>query len=120
MTPPPTVKQRIEAARALRGLSQADLDKLGAAEGLGRYELGRVERGELSPMTNTQRTMLCKILGVPERWFTSDDVDEIVGLRDDRQVRHSDLLHSGRCIPSIASRWRPSRPATVHTRSSRR
>lgn len=74
------LKRRVEAARILRGLSQPDLDKRFAKDGLGKTAAGRVERGELD-MQRAHRDAFCRHLGVPERWFSEPDVDVVVGLR---------------------------------------
>jgi hypothetical protein len=74
------LKQRIEAARILRGVSQATLQQKFEADGLDKYAAGRVERGELD-MQRVHRDAFCRHLGVPERWFSEPDVDVIVGLR---------------------------------------
>lgn len=75
-----TIKRRIEAARILRGISQAELNRRLAADGLGTQEAGRVERGEL-PLSAVRRWAMTRALGVPERWFLEPDVDVVVGLR---------------------------------------
>lgn len=75
------IKRRIEAARILRGIGQAELDRLFHEDGLGKGEAGRTERGDL-PMTRVRREAFSRHLGVPERWFTAASIDEIVGLRD--------------------------------------
>jgi hypothetical protein len=72
------VKRRIEAARMLRGIEQQQLDRLGHAEGLGKQELSRTERGEL-PLTRVRRDVLLRLLRLPDRWLVSDDIDEVVG-----------------------------------------
>jgi transcriptional regulator with XRE-family HTH domain len=79
MTTQEDTKRRIEAARILRDLSQRDMDEAGHADGLGRQELSRVERGRL-PLTRVRRDALVRILRVPERWFLEEDVDDVVGL----------------------------------------
>jgi transcriptional regulator with XRE-family HTH domain len=74
------LKKRIHAARILRGLKQTELqDRLHEA-GLRKLELGRIERGQL-PLTRVRRQALIDALHVPERWFLSEDVDEVVGYR---------------------------------------
>lgn len=80
-----TVTQRIRAARTLRGLEQAGLDALFAADGLGKQEASRLERGEL-PLTAARRHALVRHLRVPEEWFTEDDVDQVVGTTIDPSV----------------------------------
>lgn len=71
------LKQRIEAARTLRGITQTALDGLFDADGLGK-SAGRIERGALE-MQRAHRDAFCRHLKVPARWFNSPDVDEIVG-----------------------------------------
>ncbi len=71
------LKRRIHAFRTLRGLTQAELAELFAAEGHGTQELGRLERGAL-PLTPIRRRSLAEILDVPERWF----VDKSLSLAD--------------------------------------
>jgi transcriptional regulator with XRE-family HTH domain len=77
---PDEVARRIRAARELRGLSQAQLGELLAADGLGSTDAGRIERNEI-PMTRVHRDALIRALRVPERWLTADNVDEIVGVQ---------------------------------------
>lgn len=72
------LKKRIHAARILRGVHQKDLQKSLAADGLGKQELGRIERGDLT-LTKVRREVLSKALSVPEQWFLNESVDEIVG-----------------------------------------
>lgn len=72
------LKKRIFAARILRGVTQAELQQSLADEGLGKQELGRIERGDL-PLTRVRRVALARILRVPEDWFTSENVDKLVG-----------------------------------------
>lgn len=74
---PDDVKRRIEAARTLRGVSQRELAARLHEDGLGSQELGRIERGDL-PLTRVRIDALCRHLGVPERWFTEPDVDELL------------------------------------------
>lgn len=74
------IARRIRAARELRGLSQDGLGKLVAADGLGIHDVGRIERGEVT-MTRVHRDALIRHLRVPERWFTAENVDEIVGVQ---------------------------------------
>lgn len=72
-------QRRIVAARLLRGIDQDKLAALGHKEGLGKQELARLERGEFGDrFTAVQCLALSRILGVPEGWFTEDDVDVIV------------------------------------------
>lgn len=73
------MRRRIVAARVLRGLDQRELQRRLADAGLGRQELGRLERGEFT-MTRVRRLALCDVLNVPEEWFTAETVDELFGL----------------------------------------
>lgn len=107
-------QRRITAARILRGLEQRDLDRLGHEYGLGKQELGRTERGTL-PITRVRREVLARILGVPERWFTEDDVDVIVGLAPQRSAPLTDeqLRQAAELLPALleAARALPPAPA---------
>jgi hypothetical protein len=69
------IKRRIEGARILRGISQAKLNELGAADGFGREEMGRVERGELDFRPGKHLDPLCRYLMVPRWWFTADELN---------------------------------------------
>lgn len=70
-------KRRIEAARILRGITQEEMSRRGAADyGLGAQELGRTERGGLE-FTEARKLVLCKVLGVPDTWFSAP-VDELL------------------------------------------
>lgn len=73
------IKRRMEAARKLRGLSQAELGERFAADDLGKMDPQQIERG-IMPLRGARLAAACKHLRVPERWFTAEDVDEIVGL----------------------------------------
>jgi transcriptional regulator with XRE-family HTH domain len=89
-------KRRIAAARILRGLTQEELDVLGAADGLGRQELSRTERGEL-PVTRVRREALARLLNLPVEWFLQDSIDDLVrwpaeGLAPDQVKRAAELL----------------------------
>ena len=84
------LKQRVEAARTLRGISQTDLDLRFAQDGLGKAA-GRIERGELV-MQRAHRDAFCRHLGVPERWFSEPDVDIVVGLRPAKKLSPAELL----------------------------
>lgn len=84
------LKQRIEAARILRGVSQTELQRRFEADGLDKYAAGRVERGEID-MQRVHRDAFCRHLGVPERWFSEPDVDVIVGLTPGRRLSPGEL-----------------------------
>lgn len=86
------VKRRIRAARILRDFSQVEMDALGVELlGLDQQELSRTERGDLE-WTQGRAMFLCRVLNVPPRWFEADSIDEVVGLRDQRDADALDLL----------------------------
>lgn len=68
------VQQRIVAARMLRGISQRELDQLAAADGYGKTEMSRVERGELAFRPGKHIEPLCRYLDVPRWWFTAGTI----------------------------------------------
>lgn len=74
MLDPEEIKRRLDAARTLRGLKQTDLAELVHADGLGKHDVGRLERGSI-PLTRALRDSLCRHLRVPEAWFTDPDLD---------------------------------------------
>lgn len=92
------INRRMVAARTLRELSQTDLDALGAADGLGKQELSRVERGEL-PMTRVRREVATRLLRVPANWFTADDVDDI--LRSEAATLYLSASHESALVEAI-------------------
>lgn len=75
------IGHRIKAARELRGVSQEELAQQFDDDGLGSSDVGRLERGLLA-LTRARRDALVRHLRVPERWFTSENVDEIVGYEE--------------------------------------
>jgi transcriptional regulator with XRE-family HTH domain len=79
------LKRRLDAARRLRGMKQTDLAELLVAEGFGKHDVGRLERGELA-LQRKFIDALCRHLRVPERWFTEPDVDIIVGFTQSDQA----------------------------------
>lgn len=88
------VKRRIEAGRILRGIDQVAMDRLGHAEGLGKQELGRLERGKL-PFTRVHRDVLCRVLRLPAWWFTAETISFSVdppALEGDRLVHIEERL----------------------------
>ena len=89
-------KRRIAAARILRGFTQEELDAMGAADGLGRQELSRTERGEL-PVTRVRREVFARLLNLPVEWFLEDSIDDLIrwpaeGLPPDQVRRAAELL----------------------------
>lgn len=88
------VKRRIEAARILRDMTQVEMDRRGAQMGLDKQELGRTERGGNGglELTEARAMVLCKVLGVPSRWFEEEDLDVVLGLRDQPERDALDLL----------------------------
>lgn len=75
---PQELKRRIDAARRLRGLRQIDLAELLEADGHGKTDVGRLERGELRFSPSLRRS-LAYHLGVSEGWFTAVNVDDVLG-----------------------------------------
>jgi hypothetical protein len=80
MVPPDRdeLSRRVKAGRLLRDMDQAELGRLFAADGLGRTDPGRIERGTLE-MQRVHREAFCRHLRLPDRWFTLESTDEIVG-----------------------------------------
>lgn len=58
----------------LRGISQRDLDRLAGADGYGKTEMSRVERGELAFRPGKHIEPLSRYLQVPRWWFTATTV----------------------------------------------
>lgn len=77
MLTPEELKRRIDAARTLRGLRQVDLAELLEADGHGKHDVGRLERGEI-PFSAALRRSLAHHLEVPEAWFVDEHVDGII------------------------------------------
>jgi len=84
---PEEVTRRLKAARELRGIEQQELDarlhELGEGE-FGKNDAGRIERGQLAIGPNRRRA-LSEILGVPDLWWTAEELfgEEGVGLSDE-------------------------------------
>jgi transcriptional regulator with XRE-family HTH domain len=72
--PPDELKRRIDAFRTLKGLRQVDLAELLVADGFGKQDVGRLERGDV-PLTRARRRSLAEHLGVPERWLVDEELD---------------------------------------------
>lgn len=68
------LKQRIDAARTLRGYTQAELADLLHEDGFGKHDLGRAERGEPGMFNANMRRALAHHLRVPENWFIDEDL----------------------------------------------
>lgn len=77
--PQEEIKRRINAARIIRGMSQAEFDALGAADGFGKGEMSRVERGELAFREGKHLAAMSRYLGVPAWWFTAEAIDLSTG-----------------------------------------
>lgn len=73
------LRRRIVAARTLRGIDQEELGRLFEADGLGKLDPGRIERGTLT-MQRVHLDAFVRHLGVPETWFVEMSTDLIVGL----------------------------------------
>jgi transcriptional regulator with XRE-family HTH domain len=70
---PDELARRLVAARELRGLSQEALGERMLAEGFGRHDAARIERGDPRvPVSPARRRGLAEILQVPEWWFTAE------------------------------------------------
>lgn len=74
------LRRRLIAGRNLRGYTQQELAAILVRDGLGKHDLGRIERGTMA-MQRIHRDAFARHLRLPERWFTEPDVDIIVGLR---------------------------------------
>lgn len=82
---PKELARRIQAARALNGLSQADLGELVKADGFGRYDISRLERAGAErppkkpppPLSPARIRSLAQATGVPECWFTQADKSKL-------------------------------------------
>lgn len=72
--PTEELKRRIDAARTLRGLKQRQLADLLEADGLGKHDVGRLERGELD-LRRVHLDALKRHLQMPEWWFTIQNVE---------------------------------------------
>lgn len=72
--PQEEIKRRISAARIIRGMSQAEFDARGAADGFGKGEMSRVERGELQFREGKHLDAMRRYLDVPAWWFTADTI----------------------------------------------
>lgn len=82
MLPDEEIQRRIKAVRILRGMSQTELGALLATDGLGKHDVGRIERGTLT-MQRAHRESICRHLRVPEAWLTNPDLDELLGFIPD-------------------------------------
>lgn len=74
MLDPDELKNRIDGFRTLRGLTQNELAALVAADGFGKHDVGRIERGDLT-LTKALRRSIAEHLAVPEQWLVADPLD---------------------------------------------
>lgn len=74
--------RRMEAARILRGISRRQLGELFKLDGLGVQDPERLARGEID-FERKHLLAACDRLRVPERWFTAETVDEVVGISNE-------------------------------------
>lgn len=74
--------RRMEAARILRGKSRRELGELFKLDGLGVQDPERLVRHEIEFEAKHMRAA-CAHLRVPERWFTAETVDEVLGISDE-------------------------------------
>jgi transcriptional regulator with XRE-family HTH domain len=119
--PQAVLKQRIEAARTLRGLKQTDLEKLLHEYGFGKGAAGRLERGAIE-INHAYVDALSRVLRVPARWFTADDVDEIVGYREpgapavtDDQIREGAALLGPQLLSAVRAALQEREPEQPDT-----
>lgn len=82
------ISRRVKAARELRCISQDALGRAAQADGLKRYDLAQIERGERE-MQRIHREALIRHLKIPERWITAETVDEAIGYRDPDEERRT-------------------------------
>lgn len=85
------LRRRIVAARIIRGLEQAELAELLHADGLGKHDLGRIERGEMV-MQAIHRRALAHHLRLPEAWFIEPDFDRVLAGGSQSAERIEDLM----------------------------
>lgn len=71
------IRRRIVAARTLRGMEQTELASLMADDGLGKHDLGKIERGGMT-MQATHRRSIAHHLRMSERWFMEDNIDGLL------------------------------------------
>lgn len=88
------LKQRLAAARFLRGYTQAQLGEFFDKDGLDKTAPGRIERGDIT-MKRAHRRALCEHLRVPDRWFSEGDVDALVGYPDPADISDEQLKRLG-------------------------
>lgn len=104
MLDPETLRNRMVAGRYLRGLTQAELSKKFAEYGLGKHDVGRIERGELT-MQKSHRAALQELLQLPAAWFLDEDVDALIASDrqpDTREVVRDVLAELGVTTPAPA------------------
>jgi transcriptional regulator with XRE-family HTH domain len=77
--------RRLKALRELRGISQVAFGEMLAAEGFGKHDIGRVERGGMA-MQGALRREAARLLRVPEDVFVVDDVDAVLWQNPDTQL----------------------------------
>jgi transcriptional regulator with XRE-family HTH domain len=94
---PAQISARIKAARELRGISQTQLGAFFEEDGLNKSDPGRIERMSASvPFRRAHLDALCRHLRVPERWFTEENVDAIVGYGGAEEALDQLALLAGR------------------------
>lgn len=97
MLDPEELDRRLKAIRMLRQISQTEMAVMLEAEGFGKHDLGRIERGQMA-LTGARRRELARILRVPESYFTAEDLDEVLfaagtdKLTDDQIRRAAELM----------------------------
>lgn len=78
------LQRRLDAARTLRDLKQTELAALMHDDGIPKYDLGKIERGEKA-LRRMHIDSITRHLRIPEYWLTDPDVDVVVGLRSPRR-----------------------------------
>lgn len=68
------IKRRLDSARQLRGVSQTDLAPFFVEIGLGKGDVGRIERGDLE-IRRVHVDALTRYLRIPEWWLTAESAD---------------------------------------------
>lgn len=86
MLSPDEISRRLKAARELRQISQKEMGELFEGDGLNKSDPGRIERMDVA-MRRSHRDAFVRHLRVPERWLTSNSLDELVGLVEPPETR---------------------------------
>lgn len=123
--PTEELKRRIDAARTLRGLKQRELADLLETDGLGKHDVGRLERGDLD-LRRVHLDALMRHLDMPEWWFTDERIelrDELPATIEDRLAAierrlgqdYADLDEASRGLSALGDTPDEPDPASGHT-----